>query len=152
MPANTAPIYSRSGSIQGVSVGQNAMTASNGAGVISGTLGVAFIADATNGSWVSRIRLSPVAMTAATATAATTLRIFISKFSASGTVTTPADTWLFTEAAAAAQTADQTTSAISPIEIPLNFALPPSYAILVGSHVVNNAFTAWVANVFGGVY
>lgn len=145
---NTKPIYSKLPSINGVAVGGTANTQSGGVGTIGTDIYKAFTADATNGSFVSRIRLSPVATVAATATSATVLRIFISNKTSGAT--TQADTWLFQEVAAPAQTADQTTTATNFIEVPLGFALPPSYTILVSSHIVNAANTSWTATVLGG--
>lgn len=144
------PIYSRLGQINGVVVGDTANAKSNGSGTIGTDMQLAFVADGTYGGWVSRIRFSPQSNNAATATAATVLRTYISTQTSGAT--SPADTWLIQEVAAPAQTADQTTTATNFIEVPLNFALPPSGAILVSSHVVNNANTGWTATVFGGKY
>jgi hypothetical protein len=148
--ANIDPVYSKVGSISGIAVGASANTKSDGQGTIGTDIFKVFTADATNGSYVSRIRLSPVGTVAATATSATVLRIFISSQTSGSTTQT--NTWLFQEVAAPAQTTDQTTTATNFIEIPLNIALPPSYTILVSSHIVNAASTSWTATVFGGNY
>lgn len=147
---NIDPVYSRVGVISGVAVGGTANTQSGGVGTIATDIFKAFTADATNGSWVSRIRLQPVATVAATATSATVLRIFVS--SKTSGATTQADTFLIQEVAAPLQTADQTTVATNFIEVSLNFALPASYTILVSSHIVNAANTSWQATCFGGNY
>jgi hypothetical protein len=150
MPANIDPIYSRVGAISGVAVGLAANTSSSGTGTIGTDIFKVFTADATNGSWVSRIRLHPVATVAATATSATVIRIFISSQTSGST--TQANTWLFQEIGAASQSADNSTAAANALEVPLNIALPPSYTILVTNHAVNAANTSWTATVFGGNY
>jgi hypothetical protein len=109
-----------------------------------------FTADGANGSWVSRVRYSPIGAVAATATNATVIRTFIST-KVTG-ATTSADTWLFQEIAAPAQTTDQTSTATNFIEVPLNFALPASGSILCSSHVVNATNTGWLGLVLAGDY
>jgi hypothetical protein len=151
--SNTDPIYSRIGNVSGVIVGTVANTNSDGSGVIGNSLALAFTADATNGSFVQRIRFSPGATAAATATNATVIRVFITSGStAAATTTSSSTTWLWQEVAAPAQTADQTTTATNFIEVPLNFALPAAYGILVGSHVSNATSTVWTAVTCGGSY
>lgn len=150
MAGNVDPIYSKIGSINGVAVGGAANTSSSGTGTIGTDIFKVFTADATNGSWVSRIRLSPVATTAGTSTTATVIRIFISSVTSGST--TQANTWLFQEIGAPSQSADSASAATNYLEVPLNFALPASYTILVTNHAVNAANTSWTATVFGGNY
>ena len=150
MAINIDPVYSRLGQIQGVDIGDVANTKSNGSGTIGTDMYLAYTADGVFGGWVSRIRFSPQSNNAATATAATVLRTYISTQNSGAT--TPNDTWLIQEVAAPAQTADQTTTATNFIEVPLNFALPPSGSILCSSHVANTTHTGWTAVVFGGKY
>lgn len=159
MAANTSPIWSLSPSIFGCQF-TVANTRSDGAGTIGTDIFKAFTADATNGSYVSRIRLACVGIVAATATSSTVLRVFISSVS-SGTTNgagTPApplaspNCWLFTEIAQAAQTTDSSSAATYQVEIPLNFALPAGWTILVSTHVVAAANTHYQATVFGGNY
>lgn len=147
---NKDPIFSKVGRVSGIAIGGAANVLSSGVGTIATDIFLVFTADATNGSFVSRIRLQPVAAVAATATTATVHRIFVSTKTSGATL--QADTWLIQEVAAPAQTADQTTTPTNFIEVPLNFALPPSYTILVASHHVNAANTGWTATVFGGNY
>jgi hypothetical protein len=152
MPANTSPIYTLSpalGSGQ-LTPSVTANTKSDGAGTIGTDIIKVFTADATNGSYVSSLRFCPYATVAATATTSTTLRVFISTQTSGAT--TAADTWLFAEVSAAAQTADHSTNATFAIEIPINRILPPSYTILVTQHVVAAANTGWHATVFAGNY
>lgn len=149
MPGNSDPIYSRVGKIGAVAV-TAANTSSQGGGTIGTSIFLAFTADSTNGSFVRDIRFSATASVAATATTATVARIFISSIT-SGT-TTASDTHLFAEVALAAQTAAQTTTATYPIVVPLNFALPPGYTILITNHAAPAANTQWKAIVTGGDY
>jgi len=123
MPANTSPIYSIVGSVDSVAsnnsglvVGPTANTALDG----SGTLYKAFTAG-TNGSYVQKIRFRPVG-----SPAATVCRVFIS----SSTTTSATNTWLYDEITLPAVTLSQT-AASSVFELPLNFALDPSYLLYV---------------------
>ncbi len=123
MPANTAPIYSATGAVDSVAannsglvVGPTANTALDG----SGTLYNAFTAGA-NGSYFQKIRFRPVG-----SPAATVCRVFIS----SSTTTNATNTWLYDEITLPAVTLSQT-AASSVFELPLNFALDPSYLLYV---------------------
>lgn len=149
MPANTTPIYTLTPNINGANV-TAANTKSDGSGTIGTDIYKCFTAGA-NGSFVSKVRFSPTATVASTATAATCFRIYIST-KTSGATTPGTDTWQIAEISAAAQTADAPTANTYPIEIPINVAIPASYTVLVSNHVVANASTAWVAVVFGGDY
>jgi hypothetical protein len=123
MPANTSPIYSIVGAVDSVAtnnsglvVGPTANTALDG----SGTLYKAFTAG-TNGSYVQKMRFRPVG-----SPAATVCRIFIS----SSTTTSATATWLYDEITFPTVTLSQT-AASSVFELPLNFALDPSYLLYV---------------------
>jgi len=123
MPANTNPIYSIVGSVDSVAtnnsgliVGPTANTAQDG----SGTMYKAFTAG-TNGSYVQKIRFRPVGSPAATVS-----RVFIS----SSTTTNATNTWLYDEITLPSTTLSQT-AASSVFELPLNFALDPSYLLYV---------------------
>jgi hypothetical protein len=123
MPANTSPIYSIVGAVDSVAsnnsglvVGPTANTALDG----SGTMYKAFTAGA-NGSYVQKMRFRPVG-----SPAATVCRVFIS----SSTTTSATATWLFDEITLPAVTLSQT-AASSVFELPLNFALDPSYLLYV---------------------
>jgi hypothetical protein len=150
MAANTAPIWSLSPSISGCNF-TVANTNSDGTGTIGTNIFKAFTADATNGSYVSRIRLACVGTTAGTNTTATVLRVYICSVS-SGATTPGTNCWLFTEIAQAIQTTDSASAATYQPEIPLNFALPAGYTILVSTHVVSVANTFYQATVYGGNY
>lgn len=123
MPANTNPIYSIVGAVDSVAtnnsglvVGPTANTAQDG----SGTLYKAFTAG-TNGSYVQKIRFRPVG-----SPAATVCRVFIS----SSTTTSATNTWLYDEITLPSTSVSQT-AASSVFELPLNFALDPSYLLYV---------------------
>ena len=123
MPANTSPIYSIVGAVDSVAsnnsglvVGPTANTALDG----SGTLYKAFTAG-SNGSYVQKIRFRPVG-----SPAATVCRVFIS----SSTTTSATATWLYDEITLPAVTLSQT-AASSVFELPLNFAMDPSYLLYV---------------------
>ncbi len=142
MAANTSPICVLTPNIGKIAFGATALTKSDGASVtgIATDIFKAFTAG-SNGSYVERIRLSPVGTTAATATTPTVHRIYLSTVTSGITANT--DTILIQEVGAAAQTADHSTTATFFFEIPLN------WTILVSTHVVNAANTNWEAVVFG---
>jgi hypothetical protein len=147
--ANTAPIFGLTPNIGATQFGSAALTKSDGS---SGVVGIgtdifkAFTAGA-NGSFVEKIRLSPVATAAATATSGTVHRVYVS--SKTSGVTANTDTFLIAEVGASAQTADQTVTATFFLEIPLNIKLNANWTILVSTHIVNAANTNWTAVVFG---
>lgn len=123
MPANTSPIYSIVGAVDSVAtnnsglvVGPTANTALDG----TGTLYKAFTAG-SNGSYIQKIRFRPVG-----SPAATVCRVFIS----SSTTTNATNTWLYDEITLPAVTLSQT-AASSVFELPLNFAVDPSYLLYV---------------------
>jgi hypothetical protein len=123
MPANTSPIYSIVGATDSVAfnesglvVGPTANTSQTG----SGTMYKAFTAGA-NGSYVQKMRFRPVG-----SPAATVCRVFIS----SSTTTSTTATWLYDEITLPAVTVSQT-AASSVFELPLNFALDPTYLLYV---------------------
>jgi hypothetical protein len=149
MSVNNNPLFTGKPNVNGVAI-TAANTKSDGQGTIGTDIFKAFTADSTYGSYVSAVRLSPYATAAATSTAATVFRIFISNKTSGST--TSADTWLIGEVAAAAQTADQTTSATFFLEVPINRAIPAGYTILITSHIAPNANTGWMGVVFGGDY
>lgn len=125
MAANINPIYSNVGAMSSIAAndsgnvaGSVANTAMNGTGFMQ----KAFTANTTNGSYVQKMRFRPV-----NTTAATVARVFISS---NATSTSNTATWLFDEITLPAVTVSQT-AASSVFELPLNFALPPNYALWV---------------------
>jgi hypothetical protein len=148
MPANNNPIYTVTPRVSSVQIGA-VNTKSDGQGTIGTDTWLAFLSG-SNGSYVSKIRLIPGSTVAATATAATVIRVFVS--SASTGAVTSANSWLIAEQACASQTADQTTTGVFFFDLPLGFAIPAGYTILCTTHVANVTNTAWQATVFGGDY
>jgi hypothetical protein len=151
MAAGTNPIYSATPTI-GLATWLPATTAntkSDGTGTIGTDILKAYTAGA-NGAFIQRIRLSPAASVAATATTATVARIFISSITSGAT--TNANTLRWDEVACPAQTADQTTSSTNFIEIPLGIAIPASYTVLVSMHAAAAANTSWQFIVIAGDY
>lgn len=150
MTANTAPIFSVTPRVSSVRVSA-AQTASDGTGTVGTNVFLAFT-PGVDGSYLQRIRFSLSSSSATMtqgASAAATLRVHIATTN-TGTLTT-ANTFLYQEINAAAQT-PTTTSSSYPIDIPLNFALPSNQYIIVSTSVAPTANTAWVATVIGGDY
>lgn len=147
MPANTSPIFSVTPRTSSVRVSA-ATTASDGTGTVGTNMYLAFT-PGTNGSYLQRVRFSLSESTMSTASAAATLRVSIATTN-TGTLTT-ANTFLYQEINAAAQT-PTTTSSSYPIDIPLNFAIPSNQYVMVSTSVAASANTAWVAMVIGGDY
>lgn len=152
MAANTQPIYSRVadwlGSIWTSSLTGN--TRNDGVGTIGTDMLVAFAADATEGGFIDRIRFTPSASAAGTATTATVIRVYISTVTSGATLRT--DTFQFAEVACPSLTADQATAAANFIEVPLGVGLPPGATVLWSMHHSAAANTSWQANAFGGKY
>lgn len=117
-----------------------ANTKNDGSGTIATDVVLAFTAGAS-GSYVDRIRLHPVATTAATATTATVGRIYLSTITSGAT--TNVNTHLWQEVSLPAQTADQTTTATVPIDIPMGIRIPASSTILFSMHHAAAANTMW---------
>lgn len=149
MPANTNPIYTKQG-LKGSVLITAANTSSQGGGTIGTDIFLACTCDATNGSFIQRVRWIPTA-TAPTNTTATVGRVFLSTV-ASGAVTS-ANTWLWQEVALPVIAADNATAAAIFFDVMLGFAIPPgTQTILVTNHAAPAANTAWRATVIGGDY
>ena len=138
MPANTAPIFSVAGDIEW---GPTVLTTQNTAKDGTGTVLTVFSADTTNGGFVQRIRFR-----SAGTNIATVARVFINNGSVNST---PANNILYDEITLAATTLSET-SALAVYELPLNFALPPGYRLIVtlGTTVA----AGYYVSVIGGRY
>lgn len=134
---NNQPIFSRIGDIQWTSVS----SANTTKDLTTGTTYSVFTADSTNGGYVQRIRFRPLGTNQATVA-----RIWINNGSVTSTAT---NNILFDEVSLAASTISET-SATSLTELPLNFALPPSYKIFVTLGVTASA--GYAVSVIGGKY
>jgi hypothetical protein len=123
MPANTAPIFTLLPEI----LWNNSVTAANTTtDLTSGTIYDVFTGG-TNGSYVQKIRFRHVGTNVATV-----VRVWLNN---GGVTTTSANNTLFDEITIAANTVSQTAASTN-YELPLNFALPPSYRIYVTTGTV----------------
>ena len=148
MPANTSPIFSKNGAIESVLI-TAANTSSQGGGTIGTDIFKSFSADATNGSFVQRVRFIPTATTPTTTTA-TVGRVFIS--SVTSGATTSANTFLVGEITLPAIAADNASTGVIWFDVMLGFAIDPSFTVLVTNHAAPAANTAWRAVVVAGDY
>lgn len=151
MAANTSPIYGLTPKI-GRAIWTSSLTAntkSDGAGTIATDMVLLFTAGA-DGSFLHRVRFSPCASVAATATTATVVRVYISTVTSGATART--DTVQVAEIALPAQTADQTTTAINYVELALGFALDANQTVLFSMHHAAAANTSWGALLFAANY
>lgn len=149
---NTSPIFTETPRISGVRVAL-AQTNSQGIGTVGTDYFVAFSAGA-DGSYLQRTRFS-LTSAANVSSTASVIRLYVSTASAGAATTL--NTWLIQEVTAASQTPNVVTTltgATYPIDIPLNFAIPTGYNLLVGisaTTVSANAPT-WIATTYGGDY
>ncbi len=118
MPANVDPIYSRLGDVEWGAVLTAANTAKDG----TGTTSTVFTADATNGGFVQKLIVRP-----AGTNVATVVRTWVNNGATSATATNNS---LIAETTIAATTLSEVAAVVGN-EIPLNFALPAGYKILV---------------------
>lgn len=151
MVANVQPIFSKTPKAEG-SIWTSSLTAntkSDGTGTIATDLVLAYTAGA-DGAYLNKIRFTPSASVAATATTASVIRVYLSTIGSGATTRT--NTFLIAELAAPAQTADQTTIATNPLELPLGFAIPSGMYLHWSMHHAAAANTSWQAVVMGGDY
>ena len=138
MAGNNDPIYSRVGAIGQTTGITSAQNTYDGAGA-NDTL--VFTADATNGSFVQRLRFK-----AKGTNVATVARIYINNGSTNGTA---ANNVFYGEFSLPATTATATAST-GDFDYPLNFALPVGWKIYVG---LGTAVAAgWTVSTIAGNY
>ncbi|MDB4997486.1 MAG: hypothetical protein JWM74_4918 [Myxococcaceae bacterium] len=144
---NAVPAFCKNGNL-GTPVSPTAAN-TNGQGV--GTIGTDifkfFDADATNGSLVEYVRFNPTATTP-TNTTATVARIFWSTQTSGAT--TSANTHLIAEVALPISAADNASTPVNSIDVPINFRLPAGAALLVTNHAAPAANTGWKTMGVGG--
>lgn len=151
MPANTDPIYSRKGALgssapsSGNTLGKNLYRTSTYDGTNTTTDAVIFTADATNGSYVQRLRFK--AGNGANATAAVA-RVWINNGS---TQSTAANNFFYDEISLPTTTTS-TTAATASIDLQMNFALPAGYKIIVGVSSSADLAGGWVVTAIAGDY
>lgn len=144
MAGNAAPIFSRAGSVANngtTGMNQLVLNAANDYTGIDADVSLIFTADATNGSYVQRIRFK-----AGGTNIATVARIYINNGS-DHTVAT--NNTFYGEVSLPAVTAIAT-AATSEIDYPLDFALPAGFRLYFG--LATAVATGWVATVIGGNY
>lgn len=145
---NAQPRFTKNGKVQSVLV-TAANTSSQGGGTVGTDIFKCFDGDATNGSFIEKLRVIATATTP-TATTATVLRVFISSVN-TGT-TTSSNTFLIGEFALASVSADNASTGLNAFDVPLGFTVPAGYSILVTNHAAPAANTAWRVTAIGGDY
>jgi hypothetical protein len=148
--ANTNPIFSRVSSITASAL---IITAASVVYDISGTIGtdiyLAHTTDATNGSFIQRVRFKYVA-NGTTTSVGTVMRVWISSVATGTPTTSNASFW---DEIALPATGTLTTTTVSPVyDMAFGIALPPSYSILCKTTVSQSASTGWQATVIAGAY
>ena len=138
MPANTQPIFSRVSDVQWITV---ALTSANTAKDGTGTIGLIFTADVTNGGFVQKI----VARSLGT-NVATVLRVFANNGAANSTASNNA---MIAELTLPATTLSEI-AAQPDYVLPINIALPPGYKIncAIGTAVA----AGYMISAVGGKY
>lgn len=138
MPANTQPIFSRVSDVQWLTV---ALTSANTAKDGTGTIGLIFTADVTNGGFVQKI----VARSLGT-NVATVLRVFANNGAANSTASNNA---MIAELTLPATTLSEI-AAQPDYVLPINIALPPGYKIncAIGTAVA----AGYMISAVGGKY
>lgn len=145
MPGNSNPIFSRRGQVaNNGTTGMNQLitaAATDFTGVDADT-SLVFTADATNGSWIERLRFK-----AGGTNVATVARIYINNGS---TPTSAANNTFYGELALPATTSTATAQTSADIDYPMGFALPPGFRIYVGLATAVSA--GWVVTPIAGDY
>lgn len=144
MPANIDPIFTRSGDVtNNASTGMNQLVtaAANDYTGVSANNSLIFTADATNGSYVQRIRFK-----SGGTNVASVARIFINNGSTVGTAT---NNVFYGEVSLPATTASASAATVE-IDYPLNFVLPAGFRLYYGLGTAVSA--GWVATVIAGKY
>jgi len=152
MAGNTDPVFSKAGDIQagnitaGAIIGPTVNTAQDG----SGSCYPVWQADATNGGFIQFVRFKSVG-----SPAATVARIYVSTVTGAftvGTSSTVSNTTLISEVTLPVVTLAQTVASPD-ITVPLNFALPAGYRILVSFGTsTGSAGTGYAVTGIGGKY
>lgn len=153
MAANTLPIFSKAPAINaGAATHQvlvaAAMTASTSFTGTDANAVLAFTADATNGSFVQKIRFKWYNTNGSGNSTATVARIWINNGSAVGTAT---NNTLVGEVTLPVQTYSQS-AATNDIDYPMNIALPAGYKIYVGVGTTVGTNQYWAVTVMAGNY
>lgn len=118
MPGNLSPIFSKIGKIGFAPNITLANTAKDG----TGTVDIVFMADATNGSFLQKLKIRPKGTNVASV-----LRIFLNN---GGVTTTAVNNTLIDEISLPA-TSNTEVAALAGFEYPMNLALPAGFRALV---------------------
>ncbi len=118
MPGNLSPIFSKIGKIGFAPNITLANTAKDG----TGTVDIVFMADATNGSFLQKLKIRPKGTNIASV-----LRIFLNN---GGVTTTAVNNTLIDEISLPATTLSEV-AALTGFEYPVNLALPAGYRLFV---------------------
>ena len=144
MAANTNPIYSRVGDVSNngtTGMNQLITAAANDYTGIDADVSLVFTADATNGSYVQRLRFK-----AGGTNVATVARIYLNNGSTNATAT---NNTFYGEVSLPATTAIATSATVE-VDYPMGFALPPSFRIYVG--LATAVAAGWVVTPIAGDY
>lgn len=145
MPSNTDPIYSRKGQVaRDGTTGMNQPITAAATGDYAGTnanVSLVFTADATNGSFLQRLRFK-----AAGTNVATVARIYLNNGSAN---TTAANNTLYGEISLPATTAIATSATVE-IDYTLGFPIPAGFRVFVG--LATAVAAGWVVTPIAGDY
>jgi hypothetical protein len=144
MAANTAPIYSLLGDVSnndGTTFGAAITTATGDYTGASANHVLVHTGDATNGSYVRRLRFQAIGTNVATVA-----RIYINNGSAN---TTPANNVFYGQQSLPATTAINTAATVE-VDYPMELALPPGFRIYVG--VGTTVAAGWVVTAVAGQY
>lgn len=147
MAANTAPIYSKAADVQAATY---IATTANADSTGAGTLQTLYQADVTNGGFVQKIIVKPIATTAA-ATTATSIRFFLSNITGAWSGNTASNTWLMGELSLVASTLSAT-AAQTQYEYMVNFPIPAGWRIVVGFGTTLAANTGYACVTVAGKY
>lgn len=144
MPGNTDPIFSAKGDVSnnsGTAMNQLITSAANDYTGVSGNNSLVFTADATNGSYVERLRFK-----AGGTNVASVARIFLNNGSTPGTA---ANNVFYGELSLPATTAIATASTVD-LDYAMGFVLPAGFRIYVGLGTAVSA--GWVVTAIAGRY
>jgi len=144
MAANTAPIYTLLGDVSnndGTTFGAAITTATGDYTGASANHILVHTGDATNGSYVRRLRFQAIGTNVATVA-----RIYINNGSAN---TSAANNVIYGQQSLPATTASNTAATVE-IDYPMELALPPGFRIYVG--VATTVAAGWVCTAVAGQY
>lgn len=148
MPGNQYPIFSRQGEVScnngiatSANIGQTLVTATNDYTGVNNQNKIVFTADATNGSFLQRLRFKALGTNVASVA-----RIYMNN---GGDQTIEVNNALIGEQTLPATTAINTASTID-LDYPMNMALNPGFRIIVG--IATTVAAGWIVTPVGGDY